>query len=93
MTKLYLLAEPGERHEDVTPYGLYTAHGLAEVCLQLQENISGDYVGYYVFIMKPNQQWKSSRSCDFVINLSKKDIYIDGSKIPDDKLADFIGAL
>ena len=61
-----MLASPGERHEDVIPYGLYTVEGVVEALRELRQE---DDIGeYYLFFMKVNQKWRNCKDCDMTVS-------------------------
>lgn len=65
-----LLATPGERHEDVIPYGLYTLEGIVKVLLDL--HFDNEAAEYYLFFMKPDQKWNGSGDCDLVLSWNEE---------------------
>ena len=67
MATYFLLAIPGERHEDCTPVGLYTLAGLRNY-FQLKSESKFDSGDFYVFFMTPDETWDSLGDCDLVIS-------------------------
>ena len=75
---MYLISEPGERHEDMIPLGLFS--DMHQVFHFMQSSFSSyiildddePSIQLYLCIMKLDQEWNGSGDCDHYINMTYK---------------------
>jgi len=81
LPKFFMIASPGERHEDCIPKGLYTLSGFQRLIEKEMKDVEG--FQYYIFVMEPDVEVIRIYDCDHVITYDPSDgrgcFYFDDS--------------
>ena len=80
--KFFMVALPGERHEDRIPQGLYTLSGFRKFIKKQMKVCVDEGFEYYIFVMAPDSEVSGQSDCDHVIIFGgSKSLYLDDKEL------------